>query len=111
MNLAGLVATLRYKPGWAFRVGGPRDAFLCVFASTPDSLNPDRRRTTQHMFELPDVNSVAEFSRWLFDRLLECERHEVGEFLTVAGERPFYPHHADEGSPYVVVDRTESLWP
>lgn len=55
------------------------------------------------MFELPDDSTDLE--RWVFDRLLECEQHEAAEFFTVAGARPFYPNHQDEGSPYVLVDR------
>lgn len=43
--------------------------------------------------------------RWAFDQLLLVERHEAGEFFTVDGARPFFPHHQLEGSPYVLVDR------
>lgn len=95
------VATLAYKPGWRFRIGGPLNRFLCVFATTPDSMNPGRERTTQHMFEMPDALT----ERWVFDRLLECELHEAGEFFQVGKRRPFYPHHQDEGSPYELVER------
>ena len=102
---AASVASLRYKPGWAFKVGGPLGRFLCVFATTPDSHHPERTRTTQHMFEIPD--DVGDWERWVFDRLLDCELHEAAEFFEVAGRRPFYPHHQDEGSPYELVDRRE----
>lgn len=102
-----LVASLAYKPGWRFKVGGPRGRFLCVFATTPDSHRPERQRTTQHMFEIPDGLDDRGFARWVFDRLLDCERHEAGEFFTFGGVRPFYPNHQDEGSPYEPVER----WP
>jgi len=106
---AALVAALSYKPGWVFKVGGPGHRFMCVFATTPDSLDPARVRTTQHMFELPsEPVTWPEFARWAFDRLLEAELHEAGEFFTLAGHRPFFPHHQDEGSPYERVERWES---
>ena len=98
------IANLRYKPGWSFRVGGPRNRFLCIFALTPDAHHPERNRTTQHMFEMPDT--VTE--RWAFDQILLAELHEAGEFFQDGGRRPFYPNHQDEGSPYELVDRSAS---
>lgn len=101
LTTAALVASLRYKPGWVFKQGGPDGRFLCVFATTADSHHPETDRCTQHMFELPDVVT----HQWVFDRLLECELHEAGEFFQVGDHRPFYPNHQDEGSPYVLVER------
>lgn len=103
------VATLAYKPGWTFKIGGPLGRYLCVLARTADSQAPGRERTTQHMFELPD--QPVDGARWLLDRLLECEQHEACEFFAVAGRRPFYPNHQDEGSPYELVDRREQRCP
>ena len=106
--LAAMVASIRYKPGWVFKIGGPRGRYLCVFATTPDSHRPERSRTTQHMFEIPeDLVDDDRFVRWVFDQLLLCELHEAGEFFEVAGRRPFYPHHQDEGSPYELVERSK----
>ncbi len=102
---AGWVASITYKPGWRFRVGGPGNRFLCVFAETPDSLRPDRLRTTQHMFELPDETDERVLARWLLDCLLKTEQHEACEFLSLGGRRPFWPNHQDEGSPYDLVER------
>jgi hypothetical protein len=99
MDVAGLV----YKPGWRFRLGGPGDRYLCVYAHTPDSWAPRRMRFTQHQFPIP-AEGITE--RWLFDRLMEIEQHECAEFLTIDGKRPFYPNHGDEGSPYALVDRS-----
>lgn len=96
-----MLSRLSYKPGWSFKVGGPDGRFLCVFATTPDSLNPTRERTTQHMFEIPGAPSF----RWVFDCLLLAELHEAGEFFQVDEHRPFFPHHGDEGSPYELVER------
>jgi hypothetical protein len=99
---------LAYKPGWRFKVGGPLNRFLCVFATTPDSNDTARSRTTQHMFEIPLFTSEQEAARWVFARLVDCERHEAGEFFSVDGFRPFFPHHEDEGDPYEHVERWET---
>jgi hypothetical protein len=105
---AALVPLIRYKPGWVFRVGGPGHRYLCVYATTHDSLDPTRQRCTQHMFEFPDGPVTdREFARWVLVSLMRAEFHEAAEFLAVDGFRPFYPHHQDEGSPYEWVER----WP
>lgn len=112
MGITALVGRLAYKPGWSFKIAGPGGRHLCVFARTADSDDPGRMRTTQHMFEIPDLADDHAAARWIFDCLLLVERHECGEFFAVDGGRPFYPHHQDEGSPYALVDRWEdTLWP
>jgi len=80
---------------------------LCIFATTPDSWHPERQRTTQHMFAVPDIEG-RDLIRWVFDRLLDTERHEAGEFFAIDRRRPFYPNHQDEGSPYELVERWET---
>lgn len=105
MDSARLLARVAYKPGWTFKIGGPLGRYVCVFARTPDSNDPRCERTTQHMFEIPDVDDDVEFYRWLFARLVDAERHEAGEFFRVNGTRPFMPNHQDEGSPYEHVER------
>lgn len=108
MSLAGLVAALSYKPGWTFKIAGPLGSMLCVYAITDDSQRPGAKRTTQHQFAIPDFELDGRTpQRWVFDCLLLCELHETGEFFQVGADRPFYPHHQDEGSPYVLVDRSE----
>lgn len=101
------IAALAYKPGWRFKRAGPGNRFLCVFAATPDSNAPARTRCTQHQFEIPDGLSDRDAIRWVRECLIQVETHEVGEFLTVAGHRPFMPHHQDEGSPYATVEHWE----
>lgn len=99
---------LAYKPGWAFKQGGPGGRYLCVFVTSPDSLQPERQRVTQHMWEIPDGLARADLARWVFDRLLDVERHEAAEHFQLDGERPFWPNHQDEGDPYVPVERWTS---
>lgn len=106
-SAAEVIAHLRYKPGWSFKLGGPGRRYLCAFVTAADSLRPERERTTQHLFELPDLSGRA-LIRWIFDQLLLAERHESAEFFEVDGHRPFWPHHQDEGSPHDLVERWES---
>ena len=101
------VTRLSYKPGWRFKWAGAGGRSLCVYATTTNSLAQTEQRTTQHQFALPvgGFSSDREEARWVFDCLLLAERHETGEFLKVDGFAPFWPHHADEGDPYDIVDR------
>lgn len=101
------VTSLRYKPGWSFKRAGPRNRYLCIFATTTDSNAQGRTRCTQHQFEMPVGVSDREWIRWVRDCLIVVETHEVGEFLAVEGHRPFMPYHQDEGSPYAAVERWE----
>lgn len=103
-----LIARIGYKPGWSFKLAGPEDRYLCVFARTADSMKPGCERITQHQFRLPDAElDERGFAMWVFECLLLCELHEAGEFFAVDGFRPCFPHHQDEGSPYARVDRWE----
>lgn len=86
-----------YRPGWRFRLGGPGNRSLCVFAVTADTLHPNRMRTTQHMRELPPAD--VDFAEWLLDFVCAIEWHEAAEWLQIDGERPFWPGHAGD-DPY-----------
>ena len=105
---AELVAGLAYKPGWTFKLAGPMNRCMCVFVAAVDSLEPARRRTTQHQFEIPDEACVdsSTFARWAFDRLLQCEWHEAAEFFQFDGRRPFWPGHQG-ADPYAPADVQE----
>lgn len=103
------VSRLSYKPGWRFKIAGPLNRYLCVYATTPDSLNPDQNRTTQHQFKMPDGGFAddRELARWVLNSLFLAERHETCEFFTLDGVAVFWPHHQDEGDPYEIVERLE----
>lgn len=107
-------ARLSYRPGWSIKVAGPGGRYLCVMAVTADSQVPGRTRHTQHLFCLdgtdthpPVPDGERDAVRWVFDRLLQVERHEAAEFFTVDGAAPFFPYHGD-GSPYEHVERWET---
>ena len=74
-------------------------------AVTDNSVDPSQRRTTQHMFPIPDGLDGRGWVRWVFDRVLDAERHEAAEFFRFDGTAVFYPNHQDEGSPYAHVER------
>ena len=101
------IASLAYKPGWRFRLGGPGNRSLCIYACTPDSWHPDQPRLTQHQFEIPEGLTDRDWICWWRDCLRTVEQHEVDEFAAVDGHRVFYPHHNNEGSPYEYVERWE----
>ena len=103
--MAAALKEFTYKPGWTLGVGGPGGRYLCIMALTDDSTNPQARRHTQHMFLIPDGLDRRGWVRWVFDRILDAERHEAAEFFRVDGAAVFYPHHQDEGSPYAHVER------
>lgn len=100
-----IAVRLNYKPGWSFRMGGPGGRYLCVTVTSLDSSNPTNYRNTQHMRELPAGLAGRPLIRWVFDFILDIERHEAAEFFSVEGVRPFFPHHQDEGDPYAHVER------
>lgn len=102
------VSRLSYKPGWTFKIAGPLNRCLCVYIDEPDSRNPARRWRRQHQFEMPPFADDRDFARWVFHRLLDCERHAAGEHFTFDGFKPFYPNHQDEGDPCAHVERWET---
>lgn len=112
-ELEELVGALSYKPGWQFelcepvRTGGAcRGLALRIFATNPDTFDPVAGRNVSHYFPVPAavwVRSV--WKRWLFDRILDVERHETMEFFKIGDVRPFAPNHTDAGDPYAVADR------
>lgn len=105
MTPAELAPRLNYKPGWAFKAGGPDGQYLCVMVASLDSSNPSNYRNTQHMREVPGGLGPMALARWVFAFVLDIERHEAGEFFAVEGHKPFFPNHQDEGDPYAYVER------
>lgn len=107
---AAVIATLTYKPGWKFKIAGPRNSLLCVYAETADSTNSTRTRVTQHQFPLPPPCPHQDFVRWVYLCLLLAERHEAGEFFRVDGHAPFWPGHQGE-DPYAWTERWDDQCP
>jgi hypothetical protein len=105
-TLRGLVARVRCKPNWSFRVveedGAAR---LVITVAGPDSSQP--RRTVliavSHFFPVPEATyNEATWRRWIFERCRGVENHEIGEWFRVGAERPFQPLHGPGEDPYTV---------
>jgi len=61
----------------------------------PDSREPDGPAIFWiHDFEVPArVYDLPTWTRWVFDCIMLCHRHEAMEAFRVAGEQVFFPAH------------------
>lgn len=112
-ELEDLVANVMYRPGWLFRLEdidrgqGSEGLTLIITTKGYDSYHPDRGenyRVNHYMPVPPAAYDRRSWQRWLFDQLLLVERHECAEFFTVAGAKPYAPHHGPGNDPYIVFD-------
>jgi hypothetical protein len=109
--LVSLVERLTYRPGWRFGLGdivrgqGSEGLTLIVTGTYPDTYNPDTMIRVNHYFPVPPAAyDERSWRRWLFDRILEVERHEAAEFFQIDGERPYAPHHGPGNDPYIIFE-------
>lgn len=113
--LAEMVANVAYKDGWQFhlrhmdRDQGSVGLTLDIWIDCPDSYNPGRVRRVSHRFPVPPAAfGERAWRRWLFDRIVDVERHEAMEFYRYPGAhtdwRPYAPHHGDGEDPYQVFE-------
>ena len=114
-----ILAELTYRPRWNVyledmrRGQGSEGLTLVVDALVQDSRaafpTDDQMPLIRvhHLFPVPPAAyNMRSWRRWVFDRLLEVERHEAAEFFVVDGERPFAPLHGPGNDPYMVVEAT-----
>ena len=86
-----------------------------VYTAHKDAYH-ERERPVLHLFPVPAATfNRMGWARWVHDRLLDIERHEIGEGFVVEGmdfaeadggrgvERPFAPTHGPGDNPYVTV--------
>lgn len=110
--LASLVERLSYRKGWSFelrdidRGQGSEGLTFMVLGTYPNTYRPDEQiRVYHYYFPVPPAAyDERSWRRWLFDRLLEVERHEAMEFFQIDGERPYAPHHGPGNDPYIVFE-------
>lgn len=107
-RLASLVARLTYNPDRKVRLDVKpqyRATWLIVDAISLDTYHPRvegelaPRIFTHRMPVPPDpYNSLPEryWERWLLDQLILVEQHEVCEWFTIDGVRPYDPHAGDD---------------
>ena len=124
--LPAMVRNFRYKDGWQFTLddignwlfsdpvfAGGNMRSLTIRVTTTNSLD-GKPASIRHSFPAPDdyqCYTEARLRRWLFDRVMDIERHEAMEFFKILGstaknEKPFFPDHGT--SPYAVRDRTSA---
>jgi hypothetical protein len=107
--LDDLVTALHYKPLWSFdlahldRGQGSAGLTLAILIDTPDSYNPEVRRSVVHYFPVPPAAyDMRSWRHWLFDCVLDVESHEAMEFFTIDGDKPYAPSHGPGNDPYIV---------
>lgn len=116
-NLQSLVERAEYRPGWQLllvdnydRGQGSKGLTFIVVGTFPDTYNPENILRVQHLFPVPPAAyDDRSWRRWIFERLLEVERHEAAEFFKVDGERPYAPHHGPGNDPYIIFDHGTDL--
>jgi len=109
--LEELVRQVSYKPGWVIylqnvdRGQASVGLTLCIRITTPDSYNPETKRSVMHYMPVPPAAyNEQSWRRWLLEQLLLVERHEACEFFQINGQRPYAPHHGPGNDPYIIFD-------
>jgi len=109
--LDSLVSRLKYRSGWKFglrdvdRGQGSWGLTFEVIGQYPDTYHPQNTIRVSHYFPVPPAAyDERSWRRWLFERLLEVERHEAAEFFKIDGERPYAPHHGPGNDPYIIFE-------
>lgn len=108
-DLATIVDRLTYRPGWRCdlrmldRGQGSEGLTFVVLTDVVDTYDPDEKMHVTHYFPVPPAAfNRQSWLRWVLDRFIEIETHEVCEFMQVDGIRPFAPNHGPGWDPYVV---------
>lgn len=94
--LETILRTFTYKPGWEFRLTiderflNLRIVVMVIDADCPSSTIRIEFNTSfdHHLCNLGHYP----WEKWLRDRILEVERHEVDEFFQIDGVKTFDPH-------------------
>lgn len=113
-DLAYLIKNLKYKEDWEFlllynynRGQGSKGLTLSITPLTTDSYHPERGQNyrVNHLFIVPAASyDRRSWRRWLFERILDVEKHEAMEFFVIDGERPLAPHHGPGNDPYFIFE-------
>lgn len=111
-----LVKSLTYRRGWQFdlrdmdRGQGSKGLTFLATGIYPDTYNPDIMIRVRHLFIVPAASyNEQSWRRWIFDRILDIERHEAAEFFQINGERPYAPQHGPGNDPYIVFEHGSDL--
>lgn len=101
--MSPVLAQIRYRPTWEYKLVEcenwlPGAIDLKIEFELPDADKPGNtlklnaticvgNDNMEHFIERPD-----HFIDWVFEKTVEMEKHEAGEFFRFQGEKPFYPH-------------------
>ena len=94
--LRNILSNFTYRPGWKFSV---KDGRLIIDAQVIDANNQTKTCPLTSVTQLPHfalMNKNFDWVRWLFEILLELERHEVKEFFRINGQPVYEPHPEKE---------------
>lgn len=97
--------TVRYRPDEVSTAGATPvllPPLTLVICAAVDDSGGSGRISVEHPFAVPVSEPGCGWLRWLFDRVLDVERHEACEAFTVTGDRPFYPAHGPGADLYTV---------
>lgn len=127
-DLAKIVASLKYRPGWEFSLKDierdPKEShgqaaggltFIGITGSYSwedgepiyrgeiDAYHPEIPRPVYFYFPVPAATyDYRSWRRWVFERILDVERHEAMEFFQIGGKRPYSPSHGPGNDPYMI---------
>jgi hypothetical protein len=102
--LAEVVAKVRCKPDWSFRLQEEDGALLLVITVVgQDSYNEENDLRVAHFHPVPMATyNEKSWARWIFEQCRRVENHELGEWFRVGDRRPFAPLHGPGEDPYTV---------
>jgi hypothetical protein len=114
--LSELVASVRYKPGWSFRLAyeergqGCAGLTLTITVETTNSYPPHEPIGVRHLFIVPAAAyNTRSWRRWLFERVVDVERHEAMEFFVLGDNvHPYAPHHGPGEDPYTTYEHADA---
>ena len=103
-ELMKLLARFTYKPRWTFRLepadGWPGQWMLLITTWVQDIRPPHNWGHGAFTVPVPPISGEAHagyWEHWLRDTIWHvAERHEVDEWFTVDGQRPYDPHARKE---------------
>lgn len=103
--LEKLVAEVKYKPGYRFKLIEEDGALRLVITDMlcRDAYGPERTMPLSHYHPVPQATyNEKSWKRWIFEQCRRVENHEIGEWLRWGDERPFAPIHGPGEDPYTV---------
>lgn len=87
--LRELLRHFTYRPGWEFRVHQGR---LTITATVVDAYNPTQNIPLSFSQMIPlHTPNYFDWTRWLFDQVMNVERHEAREFFQINGVPVYDP--------------------